>query len=48
MRVKLAYGREGLWIDLPDRNVTVIEPTYVPGVGDEAGAITAALREPGP
>jgi len=46
MRVKLAYGREGLWIDLPDRNVTVVEPCFVDGLPDEEAAITQALRQP--
>jgi lactate racemase len=47
MRVKLAYGRDGLWIDIPDdAEVTVIEPLFVPGLEDESGAIRAALRAP--
>lgn len=46
MRLKLAYGRSGLWIDLDDLPVTVIEPSPVPGLTDEAAAITAALRAP--
>ncbi|HOG48229.1 MAG TPA: lactate racemase domain-containing protein, partial [Anaerolineae bacterium] len=46
MRVKLAYGREGLWVDLPDRKVTVLEPKHAPGLADEAGAIRQALRAP--
>ncbi len=46
MRVKLAYGREGLWVDLPDDRVTVIEPKFVPGLPDETSALRAALREP--
>ena len=46
MRVKLAYGREGLWVDLPDHNVTVVEPRFVEGVPDEAAAIVRALRQP--
>ena len=46
MRIKLAYGKEGLWIELPDRNVTVVEPRPVPGLPDEAAAIRAALRVP--
>ncbi len=46
MRVKLAYGKEGLWVELPDRNVTVVEPRYVPGLPDEAEAMRAALRTP--
>ena len=46
MRVRLAYGKEGLWIELPDRNVTVVEPRYVPGLPDEVEALRAALRSP--
>jgi len=46
MRARLAYGREGLWVELPDENVTVVEPLFVDGLPDEAGAITQALREP--
>ncbi len=46
MRVKLAYGRQGLWVELPDRNVTVVEPHFVAGVPDERAAITEALRRP--
>ncbi len=47
MRIKLAYGREGLWVDIPDAaDTTVIEPLFVPGLADEAGAIRAALRAP--
>ncbi len=46
MKVRLAYGKRGLWVSLPDRNVTVVEPRYVPGLPDEAEAIRAALRAP--
>jgi nickel-dependent lactate racemase len=47
MRIKLAYGKQGLWIDLPDAwDVTVVAPTYVPGLPDPAGALSAALRAP--
>ena len=47
MRLKLAYGRDGLWIDLPDEaSVTVIEPRFVPGLPDEQATITDALRAP--
>jgi nickel-dependent lactate racemase len=46
MRVKLAYGRDGLWVDLPDHNVSVVEPRRVPGVPEEREAIRSALREP--
>jgi nickel-dependent lactate racemase len=47
MRLHLAYGRTGLWIDLPDdAPVTVVEPQFVPGLPDERAALTAALRSP--
>ncbi len=45
MRVKLAYGREGLWVDVPEQAV-VVEPLYTPGLEDEAAALRAALRAP--
>jgi nickel-dependent lactate racemase len=46
MRVNLAYGSDGLDVELPDRNVTVIEPVELPGLSDEAGALRDALRNP--
>ena len=46
MRVDLAYGRTGLTVELPDDRTTVVEPTYVPSLPDEAGAILASLRNP--
>ena len=47
MRIKLAYGREGVWVDVPDDvQTTVIEPQYVPGIKDEVGAIKQALLAP--
>jgi len=46
MKVKLAYGKEGLWVELPHDDVTVVEPRFVPGLPDETGAIRSALREP--
>ena len=46
MRIALAYGRNGLTVDLPDELTTVIEPAYVPGLPDEAGALRDALRNP--
>lgn len=45
MRVKLAYGRAGLWVDLPD-DAVVIEPRFVPGLPDERAAMRDALRSP--
>jgi nickel-dependent lactate racemase len=47
MRIELAYGREGLEIDLPDSiPITIIEPGFVPGLPDEEAALVAALRSP--
>ncbi|GIH18571.1 nickel-dependent lactate racemase [Rugosimonospora africana] len=46
MRVQLAYGSDGLAVDLPDGRTTVIAPTHPPGVGDERAALRQALRHP--
>lgn len=47
MRIELAYGRDGLWVDLPEGpDVTVIEPQYVAGLEDETAALVAAMTTP--
>ena len=46
MLIDLAYGRTGLAVDLPDDRTTVIEPTYVPGLPDQRGALINAVRNP--
>jgi nickel-dependent lactate racemase len=46
MQVHLAYGRNGLTVNLPDERTTVIEPHYVPGLPDEGEALRRALRQP--
>jgi nickel-dependent lactate racemase len=46
VRVHLQYGREGLEVELPGTNVTVIEPRFVPGLTDERCAFREALRGP--
>lgn len=46
MLVNLAYGRTGLEVEFPDDLTTVIEPTYLPGLSDEEGAIRNAIRNP--
>lgn len=47
MHIKLAYGKTGMEIDLPDTwDVTVVEPRFVPGLGDPHEAIRQALRAP--
>jgi nickel-dependent lactate racemase len=46
MKVKLAYGKQGLELDLPEEwNATVVEPRYVSGLPDPSGAIRQALRK---
>jgi nickel-dependent lactate racemase len=45
MHIKLAYGRQGLTVALPD-HVHVLEPRFVPGLPDEPAALRHALREP--
>src|SRR3712207_5724903 len=45
-RVTLAYGRDGLEVELPAERTTVIEPRFVPGLPNEADALRAALRAP--
>ena len=46
MRVRLAYGRTGLEIELPRERTTVIEPHQAPVLRDPDAALTAALRQP--
>ena len=47
MHLRIAYGKNGLEIDLPDdRQVSVIEPCYPPPLPDPAGSIRQALRLP--
>ncbi len=46
MRIDLAYGEGYLRVDLPDDRTTVIEPSHVPGIGDERSAVLAALDHP--
>lgn len=45
MQVKLAYGRNGLTVSLPD-SAQVVSSRSVPGLPDEAAAIRDALRQP--
>ena len=46
MRVRLAYGRSGLDLDVPRERTTVIEPVQAPALADPDAALTAALRRP--
>lgn len=46
MKVRLAYGKDGLVIDVPEDRTTVVEPQYLPGLPDQYGAIRTAVRDP--
>ena len=46
MRVNLAYGKTGLSLEVPDDRTTVIDPTYLPTLPDERGALLNAIRNP--
>ncbi len=47
MEVSLAYGKTGLQVSLPDGvDVTVVEPTYTPGLSAPPAALREALRDP--
>jgi nickel-dependent lactate racemase len=47
VRIRLAYGKTGLHINLPDdASVTVVEPRVVDGLLDQKGAVRDALRHP--
>ena len=46
MRVELAYGSDGLVVDLPDDRTTVVAPLHPPAAPDGRAAVLTALREP--
>jgi nickel-dependent lactate racemase len=47
VKIKLAYGKEGLEINLPDYlNIDILEPKHTEGLSDPAAAIEDALRSP--
>jgi nickel-dependent lactate racemase len=49
MKIRLAYGKTGLEIELSDAwNVTVVEPRFVPGLPDPVAALRQALQSPNP
>ena len=45
MQVRLAYGRQGLIITVPD-NAEVLQTHFTPGLPDETRALREALRQP--
>ncbi|HEU0169268.1 MAG TPA: nickel-dependent lactate racemase [Chloroflexota bacterium] len=46
MKVKLAYGRSGMTVNMPDNRTTVIEPQFMPSIPDEAASVLHALQHP--
>ena len=46
MQVHLQYGQDGLSVNLPSNNVTLLAPRFVPGLADEAVAFRQAVRAP--
>lgn len=45
MKIELAYGREGIVIDVPD-HATIVEPRHLQGIEDDHAAVSNALRSP--
>lgn len=45
MQINLAYGRDGLTVQLPD-DVDVIAPTFVQSASDERESLLKAMRDP--
>ncbi|HYF49351.1 MAG TPA: nickel-dependent lactate racemase [Planctomycetota bacterium] len=46
MKVHLQYGTKGLEVEIPGKNITVIEPKFLPGMKDEAAGFREAVRKP--
>jgi lactate racemase len=44
--IRLAFGTDGLALQLPADVTTVVEPEFTPAVPDQPAALTAALRAP--
>ena len=44
--IDLQYGRDGLTVDVPFNDITVLKPQFVPGLPDEEGEFLAAVRNP--
>ncbi len=44
--VRLAYGEDGLEVDLPADRTTVVQPTWAPAAADQRGLLRRALRQP--
>jgi len=46
VNIRLAYGKRGLDINLPEEGLTIIEPEFVPGLSNEKKAFIDSLRRP--
>ncbi|WP_047865789.1 nickel-dependent lactate racemase [Rubrobacter aplysinae] len=46
MEVRLAYGTDGLPVEVPGDRATVVEPEYHPGAEDPAGLLREAVKRP--
>ncbi|MBV9119688.1 MAG: nickel-dependent lactate racemase [Chloroflexi bacterium] len=46
MKVKLAYGRSGMSVNMPDNRTTVIEPHFMPSIPDEGASVLHGLQHP--
>jgi nickel-dependent lactate racemase len=47
MQIRLAYGKTGIALELPDeRGITILEPDYVPGLPDPQSSLREALQHP--
>jgi lactate racemase len=46
VKVELAYGSDGLTVDLPDDRTTVVEPLHPQAAADQRAAVREALRRP--
>jgi len=44
--VELSYGKGKLKVGLPGKDITVVEPVFIPGLADETGAIREAVESP--
>jgi len=46
MKIQLPYGKSFITAEAPFSDVTIIEPRFVEGLADEAGAFAGAVRSP--
>ena len=46
MKVRLAYGEDGLYFEADLHRATIVEPVYREAVADPRATLRAALRNP--